>query len=350
MVKRFLCIVMISLMTFLVIGCSSEDIDEVDEGPRDTTLPDASQTDNTGDILVAYFSWADNAIASASDVDLTSTPSVSSSGNVEELAQWVSEATGGDLFSIRVRDPYPNDWDGCLDRANTERAEDARPELIATDLDISSYDTIFLGYPNWWYGVPMALLSFLEANDLSNKDVYLFCSHGTGGLANSVEIISEAIPDANISEDIFDCYEEEASSSKEDIEAWIDDLGLTRDVQDAISDRQIAVRFGDYEVIYELNDSSAAFDLLAMLPLSIEVEDYSTNEKIFYPEMTLDVSDTPLAASGVGTLAYYEPWGDVVFFYGKYDENASLYELGQAVSGAEYINMMQGTIEISIIE
>lgn len=196
----------------------------------------------------------------------------------------------------------------------------------------------------------MALLSFLEANDLSNKDVYLFCSHGTGGLTNSVQIINEAIPDANISEDIFDCYEEEVLSSKGDIEAWIDDLGLTHDVQDALSDRQIAVRFDDYEVIYELNDSSAACDMLAKLPLSIEVEDYSINEKIFYTETMLDVSDTPLAASGVGTLAYYEPWGDVVFFYGEYDKNASLYELGQAVSGAEYINMMQGAIKISIIE
>ena len=68
-------------------------------------MPNASQTDITGDILIAYFSWVDNAIASAYDVDLTSTPSVSSPGNVEELAQWVSEATGGDLFSIRVRDP-----------------------------------------------------------------------------------------------------------------------------------------------------------------------------------------------------------------------------------------------------
>ena len=90
--------------------------------------------------------------------------------------------------------------------------------------------------------------------------------------------------------------------------------------------------------------------MLAKLPLSIEVEDYSINEKIFYTESMLDVSDTPLAASSVGTLAYYEPWGDVVFFYGEYDKNASLFELGQAVSGAKYINMMQGTIEILIIE
>ena len=67
----------------------------------------------------------------------------------------------------------------------------------------------------------MALLSFLEQNDLSGKQVYLFCSHGTGGLARSVEIITEAAPDAVISDNIFDCYEEDASSSQADIQNWI---------------------------------------------------------------------------------------------------------------------------------
>ena len=66
----------------------------------------------------------------------------------------------------------------------------------------------------------MPLLTFLEENDLSGKQVYLFCSHGTGGLAESVELITEAAPDAVISENIFDCYEEEALSSQEEIQDW----------------------------------------------------------------------------------------------------------------------------------
>ena len=91
--------------------------------------------------------------------------------------------------------------------------------------DMEQYDTVFLGYPNWWYGVPMALLTFLEQNDLYGKQVYLFCSHGTGGLARSVEIITEAVPNAVISDNIFDCYEEEASSSQADIRSWVTQLG-----------------------------------------------------------------------------------------------------------------------------
>ena len=183
-----------------------------------------SDTQESG-VLVAYFSWADNAVIDG-EVDSVASPSVTAPGNVQQLAQWISERTGGDLFSIQVTEPYSSDWDACLERANQERAEDARPELTASVEQLERYDTVFLGYPNWWYGVPMALLSFLEENDLSDKQVYLFCSHGTGGLASSVEQIDEALPDSTaLSENIFDVYEEDASSSQQDILAWLEELG-----------------------------------------------------------------------------------------------------------------------------
>ena len=190
----------------------------------------ASSTEQPSDaqksgVLVAYFSWADNAVIDG-EVDAVASPSVTAPGNVQQLAQWISERTGGDLFSIQVTEPYSSDWDACLERANQERAEDARPELTASVEQLERYDTVFLGYPNWWYGVPMALLSFLEENDLSDKQVYLFCSHGTGGLASSVEQIDEALPDSTaLSENIFDVYEEDASSSQQDILAWLEELG-----------------------------------------------------------------------------------------------------------------------------
>lgn len=190
----------------------------------------ASSTEQPSDaqesgVLVAYFSWADNAVIDG-EVDAVASPSVTAPGNVQQLAQWISERTGGDLFSIQVTEPYSSDWDACLERANQERAEDARPELTASVEQLERYDTVFLGYPNWWYGVPMALLSFLEENDLSDKQVYLFCSHGTGGLASSVEQIDEALPDSTaLSENVFDVYEEDAASSQQDILAWLEELG-----------------------------------------------------------------------------------------------------------------------------
>lgn len=209
------------------------------QGPG-TSLPDEAEEPETesgkesneskagevpaSNILVAYFSWADNAIL-GEDVDAVASPSVIAPGNVQELAGWVQEETGGELFSIRVTEPYSSDWDDCLARANQERGDNARPALEESVESLDQYDTVFLGYPNWWYGVPMALLTFLEENDLSGKQVYLFCSHGTGGLASSVELITEAAPGAIISDNIFDCYEEEASSSRSDIQDWVSGLG-----------------------------------------------------------------------------------------------------------------------------
>ena len=95
-------------------------------------------------ILVAYYSWADNAIL-AEDVDAVASPSVIPPGNVQQLAGWVQEATGGDLFSIQVTDPYPSDWDACLERANQERGNDARPELAANVENMDQYDVVFPG-------------------------------------------------------------------------------------------------------------------------------------------------------------------------------------------------------------
>ena len=119
---------------------------------------------------------------------------------------------------------------------------------------------------------------------------------------------------------------------------------------DTMPTMRIQIITDTQSILFQLNHSPAALSLYEQLPLTLSVENYADNEKIFYPPEKLDVSDTPPAEGPAGTLAYYEPWGDVVFFYGEYDKNASLFELGQAVSGAKYINMMQGTIKILIIE
>lgn len=214
--KKLISTLLIAAVMLTLISCGT--------APDAESTPGAAVPVDGGEVLVAYFSWADNAIL-ADDVDVVSSPSVISPGNVQQLAGWVQEATGGDIFSIRVTEPYPSGWDECLSRANEERGADARPELVENVEDFERYDTVFLGYPNWWYGVPMALLSFLETHDLSGKQVYLFCSHGTGGLANSVRIITDAVPEAIISDDIFDCYEEDAADSHDAVTSWVQGLG-----------------------------------------------------------------------------------------------------------------------------
>jgi hypothetical protein len=98
--------------------------------------------------------------------------------------------------------------------------------------------------------------------------------------------------------------------------------------------------------VFELNNSQAAKELYVQLPLKIKVENYSDNEKIFYPPKKLNTTDTPQANARTGTLAYYAPWGDVVMFFDNFGSTNGLYELGHAVTGSEYIKGMTGTIQI----
>lgn len=100
----------------------------------------------------------------------------------------------------------------------------------------------------------------------------------------------------------------------------------------------------------QLNDSTAAKGLYEQLPLTLEVKDFSTNEKTFYPPKELDVTDTPVANADKGTLAYYAPWADVVMFYDYFGTGNSLYELGEVVSGKENIENLQGTIIVEVVE
>lgn len=227
--KKITAVILTVVLVFSLAACSSgKDGTESSSVSQNTETQNAEAPTTTESerILVAYFSWADNAVIEGK-VDAVASPSVNAPGNVAQLASWVSQRTGGNMFSIQVTEPYSSDWDECLERANQERSENARPKLKESVENIENYDVVFLGFPNWWYGLPMAVLSFLEENDLSGKQIYLFCSHGTGGLAGTVDEMKEALPEnASLSENVFDVNEEDAESSENDITGWLEELGF----------------------------------------------------------------------------------------------------------------------------
>lgn len=203
-----------------LIGGETQEPQETEEREAEDGL---SADKESAQILVAYFSWAENAVQD--DIDAMTSASVKV-GNVAQLAEWIAEETGGDLFSIQVSESYPADWDECLARANEEKANDVHPSLSATLDHIDEYDVVFLGYPNWWYSCPMAIYSFFDSHDLSGKQVFLFCSHGTGGLASSVKDITAKIPDAEVGEDVFHVYQDDTALAKEDVLEWVSNLEL----------------------------------------------------------------------------------------------------------------------------
>jgi len=105
-------------------------------------------------------------------------------GNTAIVAEIIAEKTGGDLFEIKVvNDNYPNEYTPLIQFAKKEKQENARPEIMGGVNNIEDYDTVFIGYPNWWAEMPMPVYTFLERYDLSDKKVYKFCTHeGSGGV------------------------------------------------------------------------------------------------------------------------------------------------------------------------
>lgn len=159
-------------------------------------------------------------------MDASTSASVLVPGNAAKLANWIQQEVGGDLFSIVVTEPYSSDYDECLDRAADEKAANFRPELVNHLDNMENYDIIFLGFPNWWYTVPMAVYSFIEEYDLSGKTVVPFVTHGTGGLAGTIKDITAALPDSvNILEPIG-VYRPEVDASHDEVVKWLKGLNL----------------------------------------------------------------------------------------------------------------------------
>ena len=105
-------------------------------------------------------------------------------GNTEIVAEIIAKLIDADIFEIKVvNDNYPDKYTPLIEFAKREKQANARPEIVGKVSNFDNYDTIFIGYPNWWAEMPMPVYTFLESYDLSNKNVHHFCTHeGSGGV------------------------------------------------------------------------------------------------------------------------------------------------------------------------
>ena len=172
------------------------------EETKPETDTDPTEPGAEGKALVAYFS---------------------KTGNTETIAKMIAELTGAELFKIETVTPYPEDYNETVDIASDEQANDARPELSTHVENMEDYDTIYLGYPNWWGTMPMALFTFLEEYDFSGKTIIPFCTHGGSALGSSESDIASLAPDAVLLEG-FAVRGTAAADAKTDVEAWLNGL------------------------------------------------------------------------------------------------------------------------------
>lgn len=215
----------------------SDPVDTPDTSDEPEETPDASQpeetpggADDTSSILVAYFTYGENAPL-ADGVDASSSASIqyradgSITGNTGIVADMIAEATGGQLFSILTAEQYPDSYNATIDAGQAEKNNGTMPELSSHIENLEDYDTIFLGFPNWWYGMPMAVYSFLEEYDFSGKTIVPFVTSGGSGFSNAISEIESAEPGATVL-DGLSIGGGSATSAQDDVADWLADLGL----------------------------------------------------------------------------------------------------------------------------
>lgn len=116
----------------------------------------------------------------------------SATGTTKTVAGYIQEATNGDMIEIVPKNKYTDsdlNYNSNNSRANKEQNDDSSRPEIANQMDISSYDTIYLGFPIWWGDVPKIILSFLDNYDLSGKTVIPFCTSHSSGISNSINTL-----------------------------------------------------------------------------------------------------------------------------------------------------------------
>jgi putative flavodoxin len=146
-------------------------------------------------------------------------------GNTQYIALLIQKYTGGDLFRIEAKKPYPTLHKTLVDLAKEEQNQNARPALLRNIENLKNYDTIFLGYPNWWGDMPMILYTFLQTHDLSGKTVIPFNTHGGSGFSRTISTIQELAPKANVITRGFTVYRDRVDRAEPDLKAWVQRMG-----------------------------------------------------------------------------------------------------------------------------
>lgn len=238
--KKYVSILLTAVMAVSLAACGGSDTDtlQTEESVITTEVTENStqggetesqtQENDGGKDLVAYFSYAENAdlpdnaeASTSASIDMWNGKTT---GNTGVVAGMIANAAGGDIHSILTAEKYPGNYNDTLDQAQNEGRENARPELVSSIENFDEYDTVFVGFPNWWGDMPMALYSFFDEYDFSGKTIIPFCTSGGSGFSDAINTMKELEPDANVIEDGLSVSASGASGAESEVNEWLNGL------------------------------------------------------------------------------------------------------------------------------
>ena len=145
-------------------------------------------------------------------------------GNTEKAANLLADLTGGELYKIQQAEPYSEEYQTCIAEAKADLQRQARPEVPDLPDDLDAYDEIYLGYPNYWGTMPMAVYTFLEHYDFTGKTIHPFCTHEGSGLSHTVQDIQKAAAGAVVTQGLA-ILGSDVDSAGPALEKWAQEVG-----------------------------------------------------------------------------------------------------------------------------
>lgn len=233
--KNILALVITILIMFSLTACSESNPSI--NSTIGNTSGSSSENNNSkrpvsdeSKILIAYFSRVGNTNFDE-EIDVTTTASLNLqdgelAGNTEVIANMIQDAAGGDLFLIETEKKYSADYDIVVDYGQQEQKEKTRPKLSSHIKNMEDYDIVFIGFPNWWYDMPMAVYSFLEEYDFNGKTVIPFTTHGGSGFSSSEKKIKSMLNGATMLEGLA-VSGSKSTGAQRDVNEWLRKLGMT---------------------------------------------------------------------------------------------------------------------------
>lgn len=180
-------------------------------------------------VLVAYFSMPETTNPDGMTQDEENSTVVIGGevlGNTQYVAMLIQDYANADIFRIEPQTPYPTDHATLVDLASDEQANNERPALLTNIENLDQYDTLFLGYPNWWGDMPMILYTFLETHDLSGKTIIPFNTHGGSGFSDTINTIAHLQPGAEVVQDGYSVSRDSVANAADAVAAWVGEQGL----------------------------------------------------------------------------------------------------------------------------
>ena len=221
--KKLLTLSLAAVMALSLAACGGNDSSDQS---ANQTQEEAAPPADTAENAAAPESSGDGAAAADSNVLVVY---YSASGNTETAANYIAQATGGDIFEITPAEPYTSDdlnWTDENSRVSREHEDESLRDVELTTTEVEnwdSYDTVFIGYPIWWGIAAWPVDGFVEANDFSGKTVIPFCTSSSSGLGQSGELLAQLAGTGDWQEG----QRFRSSASQEDVNEWVDSLGLS---------------------------------------------------------------------------------------------------------------------------